>query len=437
MAQFQRRNPWDPRYSTPEYVYGEPPGRGTVTTKGLRRGTIDVTQPHRPVSNWAVPGYVLAEVPGRGAYDTRGLPRRWVDTKAPDDFMKPYPAARPAVRGSLSGTVFSKRTLSGSSLGSVSSYSARGRARRRPFAGDLGSYEGLGDTISNWVGADVVLFGVKFRVSRGSNYPVEKSKWPYIGRAGGVLGEGRGASVLVPKTKVPKELFKIIDDKLGAELQKLIKSDKSLAGDPRGLLLKAKQNLGLIGPSKSATAIMKMLGNMSLESYSKKWPPHLILGKLTEVNGIEVYGKNWTIDVEEVARGTGYKLTIYVVPNTSTLGKISNVIGKPFELVGGLITGYVDMVENGIEAAMDALAKLAEIACKAAQNDLVQLTGQVAATAKGGPAGGAAFQAGNAIIQKACSGGSAGPAVVQPKKSMLPWILAGGGVLLVVLAVSR
>ncbi len=32
--------PWDPRYALPDYVQAEPPGRGTFTTKGPRRGTI-------------------------------------------------------------------------------------------------------------------------------------------------------------------------------------------------------------------------------------------------------------------------------------------------------------------------------------------------------------------------------------------------------------
>lgn len=44
-------NPYDPRYAIPSYAMAEPPGRGTFTTKGPRRGTIQSLIPD-PLSGY-------------------------------------------------------------------------------------------------------------------------------------------------------------------------------------------------------------------------------------------------------------------------------------------------------------------------------------------------------------------------------------------------
>lgn len=119
MAQFRfPQHPWDPNYRLPPSVRAEPPGRGTITTKGLDRRFIDSP----PVSSfgYAAPGYVMSEQPGRGAFVTNMLPRRFVDAKPPDYLAawqarkRAKMAKRPATgaRGSLSGGIFDRHVFS-------------------------------------------------------------------------------------------------------------------------------------------------------------------------------------------------------------------------------------------------------------------------------------------------------------------------------------
>lgn len=82
--QYRRPHPWDPGYAIPEYVMAEPPLRGTYTSKGIPRKTIDapaIPPPWR--TGYAYPDYVGEEPLGRGVYRTKYLPRKSTDVVVP------------------------------------------------------------------------------------------------------------------------------------------------------------------------------------------------------------------------------------------------------------------------------------------------------------------------------------------------------------------
>lgn len=83
---FYKKRPWDPGYSTPGYVDGEPTGRGTFTTAYLPRRTIsDVPQSiEKGGRGYSLPKNVLDEPLGRGTITTQQLKRRSISQFVPD-----------------------------------------------------------------------------------------------------------------------------------------------------------------------------------------------------------------------------------------------------------------------------------------------------------------------------------------------------------------
>ena len=416
MAFFQFPHPWDPRYALPGNVRTEPPGRGTLVTKGLRRGTIDTVR--TPRGKWAVPGYVMSES-GQGAIVTKGLPRRFVDAKAPDYLAKSkIITRRPSVkragikvgRGSLSGTVFDGSTLGG--------FASRRRARRSPFSGlgDLWDVEHE-PTVVTVLGVPFHLY--KFRLPIGG--------WTFMA----ITKNGRPtASVL--KSNVPKELAEKINSAITKKATELLKANPSLAQTPAVLLDQAKRAIGLVGDSEFYRKSIDQLTKIGASDLAKA-AQHLVVGKVTSLDGVDVFGKNWIFQVEEID-GKYYHLTIFVTSDPSPLGQLAFLIAKPLEII---IKAGIDVTKYGAEAALKALDKIMQTACAAAKSDLAPLTGAAVSTAYGAPpqVGAQAVQ----IVASVCGQKPVAPPpmAIPSKLPILPIAIAGAGVLLIIMGMRE
>lgn len=84
MSQYILPNPYASNWPIPDYVYGDPPGRGALVTRGLARGTRD-TNPLPNYSGMAIPQYVVDEplYPG-STFKTKMLPRGTYSGAIPD-----------------------------------------------------------------------------------------------------------------------------------------------------------------------------------------------------------------------------------------------------------------------------------------------------------------------------------------------------------------
>lgn len=411
MAFFRFPHPWDPRYALPGAVLSEPPGRGTLVTKGLRRGTIDTVR--TSPGKWAVPGYVMSES-GQGAITTAPLPRRFVDAKAPDYLARSkIIARRPPVkratisvgRGSLSGTVFDKPTL-----GNVASFR---RTRRGPFLalGDVWELEHKTVTVQ--------ILGVPVSVTK-VNVPI--GGWEYM-----AFTKSGPVTATVSKTKVPKELAEKINSALSSKTKTLLQANPGLSKTPLVLLDQAKRSLGLIGDSefyRQNAAKLKSAGFGDLAERTR----HLMVGKLSSIDGTDVFGKHWIIVVEELA--FSYKMTIQTVSDPSPLTQLAFLVAKPVEVI--IKTG-VDVTKLGVEAALKVLDKIMQTACAAAKTELAPLAGVAVGTAYGAPPqfGAQAVQ----IVASLCGQKPAELPVASVGGGfpLLPIAIAGAGALLLIM----
>jgi hypothetical protein len=485
MAQFQRRNPYQPGYATPNYVYGEPPGRGTLTTKGLPRGTIDTVDAHRSRGGYAIPGYVLSETQGRGAYDTDMLPRRWVDTKTPDTLMRPFPEEK----GSLAGTVFSKKTLNGSSLGDVNAY---GRRQNNPF---------------RLYGVEAVRWIEKHILQNRSLSPEQKKAAlnkvlnridPKLHLVIGRKAEAYRQQGDLPGVALRKAMADALAEGLMNEVQGL--GRRGLSGTP-GILGRRLRGVGALGAAPSSAPYYQGVGDYSgprsttIEVAGYTWPV------IIETNGVIKGTKTFTspggftglklptqlrVEVENHYKkyGSGILGTffwcggvpqirfrrpnstrdhgIYVsIQNSSgkcsfidkdirkavvtikeipppdkslldrAVGGVTGIVLFPVKVVGEVVKGAVDVVE-------DVVDKVGGLACKVVNSDLGVVAAGTAGGAYGGPAGAQAGMMGAQIGQSICGKAPPPPPPVETSSfPILPLALAAGGVVLVYLAVKE
>jgi hypothetical protein len=82
VAQYRYNNPYNAGFALPSNVMAEPPGRGTLVSDMLPRGTISTI--HGWTGGYEVPEYIRQETPGRGARTTAWLPRGTIPLKVPD-----------------------------------------------------------------------------------------------------------------------------------------------------------------------------------------------------------------------------------------------------------------------------------------------------------------------------------------------------------------
>jgi hypothetical protein len=478
LAQFQRPNPYQPGYATPNYVYGEPPGRGTLTTKGLPRGTIDNAEAHTRLGGFATPGYVLAETPGRGVYATNMLPRRFVDALAPDDLARPFPDRR---QGSLSGTVFSERTLTGSSLGDTSSY---GRKETNPF-------KLYGIEAAQWIENRILK---NPRLS-----PDEKKRRirqvldridPSLRHAIGKKAEAFRQQGDSPHVAFRKALAAALAEGLMNEVQGLGRKGRGLSGlGSTSRLFKSRlRGVGALGSTSSAPQKIKidvggaqfevtryadgtMEGTKTYKSPGglqglhlpsavdaafraafKKWSGVNILGfkpwewvvdgKMPLIQfGSPKHGVYLKLSPQVRTQADADKITSAVLtikklppPDKNWIEKgIDAWVGVtllPFKIVGAVVGAGVDLVEDVVE-------KVGGLACKVVNSDLgVVAAGTAGAVYGGGPAGAQAGMMGAQLGQSLCGKTQPPPPVETSSFPILPLALAAGGVVLVYLAVK-
>jgi hypothetical protein len=480
MAQFQRPNPYQPSYATPNYVYGEPPGRGTLTTKGLPRGTIDTADAHQTQANFAVPGYVLSETQGRGAYGTKMLPRRFVDTLAPDDLARPFPNRQ----GSLSGTVFSKKTLTGSSLGDVTAYGDRQRDPFKLYGAQAVEWiekhilqnhrldlaqkrEALRKVLDRIDPSLRLVIGRKAEAFRlqgdlpGVAYRKAMAEALAAGLMDEVQGLGRkglsgtprmfgrrlrgGGALGATSTSAPQKIKINVG---GAQFDVTRYADGTMEGTKKYTSPGGFQGLRLPGAvDRAFRAAQNRMAKLGANLRSAFGAPVDIMvkqvanGKFPVIKfGSPVHGVYVALDTgafNDAIKSATITIKRVPPPDKNWLEKgidaFTSVVTLPFKIAGKVVEAGVDLVE-------DAVDKLGGLACKVVSSELGTIAAGTAGGAYGGPAGAQAGMMGAQIGAGICGGGGGGPPMPYVEEKpfpILPVALAAGGVLLVFLAVKE
>lgn len=189
----------------------------------------------------------------------------------------------------------------------------------------------------------------------------------------------------VSKSKVPAALAKEIDKRLAAEVKRLVTDSfigRTLARNPAKLLDQAKRTLGLIGENKVTRYIREKFGATAA---SKVCAKHLVVAKIATLGGVEVTGKHWLVDVEDL--GSSYRVKLCMVSNPSELEQVAGAIAWPIEQVVKVGAKVVDLAKDGIEALVKALEAAFKMLCQLAQSKLGDLAQEAAvAYATGGTA---------------------------------------------------
>lgn len=89
MAQYRTPNPYNAGFALPANVLVEPPGRGTVTTNQLARGTFSGA-PTSWTGGFALPDYVRAEPTKRGAMHAYDARRKTIPSLVPETLGNYY-----------------------------------------------------------------------------------------------------------------------------------------------------------------------------------------------------------------------------------------------------------------------------------------------------------------------------------------------------------
>jgi hypothetical protein len=410
------------------------------------------------------------------------LPRRTVDTLAPDDLARPFPNRQ----GSLSGTVFSKKTLAGSSLGDVNAY---GGAARSPF---------------KLFGAQAAAWIEKHILQNKSLTPDQRKEAlrkvldkinPGLRLAIGKKAEAFRQQGDLPIVAFRKAMAEALAEGLMDEVQGL--GRKGLSGTSRlfSRRLRGSSALGQTPSSAlhhySGVALGDYSGPRSttLEVAGYKWPVTIetngvIKGTKTFTSPGGFQGLHLPSQIDKEFRRLGnelgliYRISlvrggfpvirfrrpnasrdhgIYVKldqdvindkikkaivtikeippPNKSLLDKavggITKIYSLPAKVLGEVATGAIDVVKDVVE-------KIGDLACSVVSSDAGTAAAGVAGGVYGGPVGAQAGVAGAQAGAQICGKGGGPPPPPPPEPfPILPVALAGVGVVLVYLAVKE
>ena len=83
MALVKSDNPWNPGFAIPKHVKDEPPGRGSMVTKAVRRRHYDLPAEWNWTGGFAVPEYVLHDKIGQDKGGSYGVRRKEIDSFVP------------------------------------------------------------------------------------------------------------------------------------------------------------------------------------------------------------------------------------------------------------------------------------------------------------------------------------------------------------------
>lgn len=485
MAFYQFRHPWDPGYATPDYALAEPPGRGTFTTKWLPRGTIPGKKGTQasgaPIGNgYAQPAYVLAEPPLRGVFVTKQLPRRTIGAKAPDYLARPV--RKPLRR---------QHSLSGTSLGDVEHFG--GGASQSPFLG----YGAVGtkailamaknvspkdrsrylNSVLNRLNPDLplkVARSVEQYQSKGFLPEAALERALQVNLSAGIaeevvaIGKGKRRSLMGLGAVRPTTAQRLAATSVVQKVRVGDKIKKSISlggGTPIPIKFKVidLKSIG-VGTEPIVTSRMegsKNFGATGLDALLPKLPP-AVAAKLKEIRGyssgqqaqhlvrpmfkagggnaayVRVYeGQKRVWNFSNPSRITVVQVYMDAEPGgnfiSSAVGSLVGVVQTVLIKGVKFVIKILEVVKEAVEAVAN---KLADLACKTMNNDLA-----VAASAGAGAAYAGSAEvgvAGATVARGLCAGGEPGyyEGGAQPS-SILPWLVVGGGALLLVFGATQ
>ena len=88
-----QNHPWNPGFALPQHVEDEPPGRGSLVSKQIRRRHYDLPADWNWTGGYAVPEYVMNDMVGQDRGGSYGTRRKEIDFQVPSSLGNDIPSS--------------------------------------------------------------------------------------------------------------------------------------------------------------------------------------------------------------------------------------------------------------------------------------------------------------------------------------------------------